>query len=128
MAIAVGESKGYTIATELNMAIPRATQCHEVLDDLVLHATTGGRGAADAAGYKDLVQKAKVVLAALEDAELECGTPEQRELAFLAIASEAAKAALAPKMVGKADAEIAEAANAAMDAEFAAFMALDIHG
>ena len=78
-----------------------------VLDDLVVHASNGGRSAADAAGYKELRQKARTAFAALEDAELECGTPEQRELATLAVASEAAKAALGPKMAGKADAETA---------------------
>ena len=88
-----------------------------VLDDLVVHATTGGRSAADAAGYKELRQKARAALAALEDAELECGTPEQRELATLAVASEAAKAALGPKMAGKADAETALAeTKAALEA------------
>jgi len=88
-----------------------------VLDDLVVHAATGGRSAADAAGYKELRQKARAALAALEDAEVECGTPEQRELATLAVASEAAKAALGPKMAGKADAKTALAeTKAALEA------------
>ena len=87
--------------------------------DLAAYAAAGGRTAADATVFKALRRETQTTAAgvALLHAEGECGTPEERELATLAVAAEAAKAALGPKMAAKADAKTAlDEATAALAA------------
>ena len=85
--------------------------------DLVAYAASGGRNAAAAARFKALRRETTAAVVALQHAEDECLTPDERELATLAIAAEAAKAALGPKMAAKADAKTAlEEAAAALAA------------
>ena len=91
-----------------------------MLDEIALSAEEGGRDPSDAPRYKGLKQKARHAAAVLADAEIECGTPKERELATLTDASEAAKAALGPKMAAKA---IAKAALAESIAALAALPA-----